>query len=1003
MSSKIAGPCAADAGASGGGPGGGGGGGGVGCRVSRHHAQEGQHQVGGGVAAGGGAAAGIAATVVSGPTVIVSVPSDDKIVHATDLVQDRRGNVASQQQQQQQEEQVLSGSTSTGPPRGAGAAVTMDVVGDLSKVADAVRKDEVGDFDGFEDLELGTDQVPLGEILDKLDTAAGEGEHDDGKGDNLIRLHAVDPGVSGDAISQSGGEMDIADALDESPTISAMIKVSTLDLSDPESIHQHLTQLNDTVLKVTTAYLPQLGSNTCSQSVANIASPSSSSCFDQVPAISVTDPAKQEAAMPQPSPGYLPAGPATVLSAPLNLPTSPVTLPTSPMPSSTAAGNTITLAMSPTALPRSNPSTPSSTESKRTTSASGKTNSQVCSICSKAFSNGSALAKHRLTHSEERRYQCTTCGKAFKRQDHLNGHLLTHRSTKPFACLAEGCGKSYCDARSLRRHKENHHGPKESADVVKKTGEQTEVKADPAQAMAAAVPVMKSTNESEIITSASTAAVDNRSNNDNHSDQAIQQQQHNQGLTVSTKGLSAQQQQLIEQLFTESKNITSAAFSKDTGAAERTGATATTTVSSPPKKKTDASLTASSMAAKALAAVQNQAFHLAPLVASPCPCGPDGEPLAPLSNAVVNLATVQESASQSSAVLALAEKPVECTMCSRKFKNIPALNGHMRLHGGYYKKDAEGKKAANGTQAGPSTAISKGGKTGSVETKPDKKVVAAKRFRSGPTTPTVPEKKRVLASDCLSNQLPAEAIRHLQNLAPGNKSCQNPLPSPSPPPTAVEPSVSFPFKSLPPPDTSQLLANLELKNLEEQQQAMQQQQQQMGGMRLHSTTMLSPHLLSSSMVHPTAPSSTMAMPGTLQIPLPPSVSKSPPPLVIRPGLHGMTTQVESKSDGIDRHHQMMPTNALPSRPPRNLMRVDCSAAKSPRIGPEYQTDIPEMLKDGAEAGTHDTSTLLWDPKTASKISAQSMHSFLTLASSCLVPGGSRNEETALMSLQVGKV
>lgn len=31
-------------------------------------------------------------------------------------------------------------------------------------------------------------------------------------------------------------------------------------------------------------------------------------------------------------------------------------------------------------------------------------------------------------------------------------------------------------------------------------------------------------------------------------------------------------------------------------------------------------------------------------------------------------------------------KPVECSLCQRKFKNIPALNGHMRLHGGYFKK-----------------------------------------------------------------------------------------------------------------------------------------------------------------------------------------------------------------------------------------------------------------------------------------------------------------------------
>lgn len=31
-------------------------------------------------------------------------------------------------------------------------------------------------------------------------------------------------------------------------------------------------------------------------------------------------------------------------------------------------------------------------------------------------------------------------------------------------------------------------------------------------------------------------------------------------------------------------------------------------------------------------------------------------------------------------------KPVECNLCKRRFKNIPALNGHMRLHGGYFKK-----------------------------------------------------------------------------------------------------------------------------------------------------------------------------------------------------------------------------------------------------------------------------------------------------------------------------
>ena len=38
---------------------------------------------------------------------------------------------------------------------------------------------------------------------------------------------------------------------------------------------------------------------------------------------------------------------------------------------------------------------------------------------------------------------------------------MTHRAKKPYECKFEACDKSYCDARSLRRHLENvhHHHP----------------------------------------------------------------------------------------------------------------------------------------------------------------------------------------------------------------------------------------------------------------------------------------------------------------------------------------------------------------------------------------------------------------------------------------------------------------------------------------------------------------------------------------------------------------
>ncbi|XP_049477581.1 zinc finger protein 541 isoform X1 [Panthera uncia] len=81
-----------------------------------------------------------------------------------------------------------------------------------------------------------------------------------------------------------------------------------------------------------------------------------------------------------------------------------------------------------------------------------------CSLCGKVFSSASSLSKHYLTHSQERKHVCKICGKAFKRQDHLTGHMLTHQKTKPFVCIEQGCSKSYCDYRSLRRHYEVQHG-----------------------------------------------------------------------------------------------------------------------------------------------------------------------------------------------------------------------------------------------------------------------------------------------------------------------------------------------------------------------------------------------------------------------------------------------------------------------------------------------------------------------------------------------------------------
>lgn len=224
---------------------------------------------------------------------------------------------------------------------------------------------EYKDDDLDYDVELSAEHVPLGEILERL-------QSDDGDKGNLIRLHAVNDSSAG--------------------TISATVNVAAW--SPGNNYQNEIGGINDvlfngrkdegapqiSVTSTATIYPHSLSPHTV---------PDSSSLFNN-----------------SPSPGSGEESPRPGL---LNV-----------------------FALSP----------PPSNHGYET-----KTSPQECNLCNKMFGNASALAKHRLTHSDERKYLCNVCHKAFKRQDHLNGHLLTHRNKKPFECTSEGCNKSYCDAR----------------------------------------------------------------------------------------------------------------------------------------------------------------------------------------------------------------------------------------------------------------------------------------------------------------------------------------------------------------------------------------------------------------------------------------------------------------------------------------------------------------------------------------------------------------------------
>ncbi|XP_050353800.1 zinc finger protein 541 isoform X2 [Nymphalis io] len=248
---------------------------------------------------------------------------------------------------------------------------------------------------------------------------------------------------------------------------------------------------------------------------------------------------------------------------------------------------------------------------------------QQCQVCNKVFGNASALAKHKLTHSDERKYVCITCAKAFKRQDHLNGHMLTHRNKKPYECKADGCGKSYCDARSLRRHTENHHQP-------------------PAES--------KTTNHSD------THAIVERD-------------------TTTSRVTSPTSPSRTNSSNSDSSNCSEKGIHIGDSSPPRTPPAPPTPPARPKTSKTNNSRPKSNTTTQQ---------------SSPkCGSGVIG-------SGSTNITGVAGGPPRATDI-----KPVECNLCHRKFKNIPALNGHMRLHGGYFKKDSDSKKLDKKESTGP--------------------------------------------------------------------------------------------------------------------------------------------------------------------------------------------------------------------------------------------------------------------------------------------------------------
>lgn len=703
---------------------------------------------------------------ISGPEINISASS--KSSQAEDLIRNP-GNI--NQRTGKDEESDNNSSNLFSPQEGS------QINEDLDE-----EEDEEGDEDGdsdFDGLDLHNDDhdpVPLGEILDKLQANISPNyPHSSAKGNagNLIRLHA-------------------AHEDNDSPTISATVNVAALDLSDPDSIYRHLSQLNDTVLRVSAkdssptdsgqqSPIPFIESPTLSTDVIptpSISSPRPVSPLSSAIIINTvgtsmsssidvqTINTEGKTTHPESSNKQTSGNKNSFLPNSIQLPTSPlalaVTCPT----------------LSPTVLPSGTSSSSASDhipaspniliKTSTNSSLATKSSPQSCAICFKVFSNASALAKHRLTHSEERRYHCNICSKAFKRQDHLNGHLLTHRSTKPFACQVDGCGKSYCDARSLRRHKENHH----SSGV--KHHHQNNVVSIPQITLSPTTALTVTTKDDQAPQETSNSMISRSTVGDTK-------------IMFSSKGLTAQQLQLIEQLLKESRGGK---------------------IVSLPQNPVIASLPQNPSLNVSFPLPQN------PVTPTTNVSSPKVSPMTSLSNTGQRRGPSLDKGLCTSSP----EKPVECTICNRKFKNIPALNGHMRLHGGYYKKDSEGRRISTTTSLKHNI---KGAKY-NVLSKPSlkrkcttmqqecsvgKKIsLCPANLQSSlsslqPVTPLIVPTKPTLSGGNI--QIVKSANQH--QVPFGSQECLQAKPCSIPQP-------SLAFQSLPPPDTNKLLENLEKKN-----------------------------------------------------------------------------------------------------------------------------------------------------------------------------------------------
>ncbi|XP_039438784.1 zinc finger protein 699-like [Culex pipiens pallens] len=75
-----------------------------------------------------------------------------------------------------------------------------------------------------------------------------------------------------------------------------------------------------------------------------------------------------------------------------------------------------------------------------------------CHICGKFISNAQYTVHVSLHSIEGREFSCPICGRSYRQKHNLKKHLNTHTKAVMHPCSAEGCGKQFDSASTLRKH-----------------------------------------------------------------------------------------------------------------------------------------------------------------------------------------------------------------------------------------------------------------------------------------------------------------------------------------------------------------------------------------------------------------------------------------------------------------------------------------------------------------------------------------------------------------------